>query len=60
MYRWDAGSGEGSVATEASIADAQWHRISVSRRGRRTRLVLDGTDTKEGWSPPGRRSLHLF
>ncbi|VDM84068.1 unnamed protein product [Strongylus vulgaris] len=57
IYRWDAGSGEGSVATDASIADAQWHRISLSRRGRRTRLVLDGADTKEGWSPPGTLAL---
>ncbi|VDM52768.1 unnamed protein product [Angiostrongylus costaricensis] len=51
MYRWDAGSGEASVSTVNSIADAQWHRVSVSRRGRRTRLQLDGTDMKEGWSP---------
>uniref|UniRef100_A0A0K0DCV7 Cadherin domain protein n=1 Tax=Angiostrongylus cantonensis TaxID=6313 RepID=A0A0K0DCV7_ANGCA len=51
MYRWDAGSGEAIVSTVNSIADAQWHRVSVSRRGRRTRLQLDGADTKEGWSP---------
>ncbi|PIO70015.1 cadherin domain protein, partial [Teladorsagia circumcincta] len=60
VYRWDAGSGEGSVATEASIADAQWHRISVSRRGRRTRLQLDGVDTKEGWSPAGSDVINLY
>ncbi|KAK6741188.1 hypothetical protein RB195_009193 [Necator americanus] len=60
VYRWDAGSGEGSVTTDASIADAQWHRVSVSRRGRRTRLVLDGADTKEGWSPPGSDVINLY
>ncbi|VDO60529.1 unnamed protein product [Heligmosomoides polygyrus] len=60
VYRWEAGSGEGSVATETSIADAQWHRISVSRRGRRTRLLLDGADTKEGWSPAGSDVINLY
>ncbi|KAK6055934.1 cadherin domain protein [Cooperia oncophora] len=60
VYRWNAGSGEGAVTTEKSIADAQWHRISVSRRGRRTRLQLDGVDTKEGWSPPGSDVINLY
>ncbi|KAK5983570.1 hypothetical protein GCK32_004417 [Trichostrongylus colubriformis] len=60
VYRWDAGSGEGSVATESSIADAQWHRISVSRRGRRTRVQLDGVNTKEGWSPAGSDVINLY
>ncbi|VDL72367.1 unnamed protein product, partial [Nippostrongylus brasiliensis] len=60
VYRWDAGSGEGSVTTDSAIADAQWHRISVSRRGRRTRLLLDGADTKEGWSPAGSDVINLY
>uniref|UniRef100_A0A7I4YD34 Cadherin domain protein n=1 Tax=Haemonchus contortus TaxID=6289 RepID=A0A7I4YD34_HAECO len=60
LYRWDAGSGEGTVATDTSIADAQWHRVSVSRRGRRTRLQLDGVDTKEGWSPAGSDVINLY
>ncbi|KJH45106.1 cadherin domain protein [Dictyocaulus viviparus] len=60
VYRWDAGSGQGSVSSVNSITDAQWHRISVSRRGRRTRLQLDGADTKEGWSPTGSDVINLY
>ncbi|KAJ1372475.1 hypothetical protein KIN20_034644 [Parelaphostrongylus tenuis] len=51
---------EGTVSTINSIADAQWHRVSVSRRGRRTRLQLDGSDTKEGWSPTGSDVINLY
>ena len=58
-YRWDAGWGPGVVKSKLMTADGKWHRVRVSRRGRRTRMTVDEKETEEAWSPPGADVLNL-
>ncbi|CAD6197559.1 unnamed protein product [Caenorhabditis auriculariae] len=58
-YVWNAGAGEGRVRSKTSISDGKWHRIVVSRRQRRTKLIVDESDTHESFSPPGALVLNL-
>nr|ACI49172.1 hypothetical protein Csp3_JD01.004 [Caenorhabditis angaria] len=58
-YSWDAGSGQGIVRSKILIGDGKWHRIGISRRQRRTRLVVDDSDIQEAFSPIGSTVINL-
>ncbi|CAB3403624.1 unnamed protein product [Caenorhabditis bovis] len=58
-YTWDAGSGQGVVRSRTTIADGKWHKVSVSRRQRRTRITVDETDVQEAFSPLGSSVINL-
>ena len=61
QYRFDCGSGEGLVRiSDVSIADGQWHTVSLIRRGRQARLSLDKTFTAEGYAPGPNSVLNLY
>lgn len=60
-YRWDCGSGEGSTRLlTVRVNDGAWHELKISRRGRKTTMILDGIHTVEGTSPPGSDVINLF
>ena len=48
-YHWDAGTGTGIVASKTQIVDGQWHRITISRRQRRTRMTIDDDGLQEAF-----------
>uniref|UniRef100_A0A1I7T8F7 Cadherin domain-containing protein n=1 Tax=Caenorhabditis tropicalis TaxID=1561998 RepID=A0A1I7T8F7_9PELO len=61
-YHWDAGTGPGIVASKTTVVDGKWHRVTISRRQRRTRMTIDDIDLQESFSPIGATvvNLHRF
>lgn len=60
-YRWDCGSGEGlAQLLTVRVNDGVWHELKISRRGRKTTMILDNIHFVEGISPPGSDVINLF
>ncbi|UMM23352.1 hypothetical protein L5515_004116 [Caenorhabditis briggsae] len=59
QYHWDAGTGTGIVTSKTLIVDGQWHRITISRRQRRTRMTVDDDGLEEAFSPVGSTVVNL-
>lgn len=58
-YHWDAGTGTGIVTSKTPIVDGQWHRVTISRRQRRTRMTIDDDGLQEAFSPIGSTVVNL-
>nr|NVI76541.1 neurexin IV [Cucujiformia] len=62
QFQYQAGSGPMAVTRETSysLADDQWHSVSVERNRKEAMLVVDGALKAEIREPPGPvRALHL-
>ncbi|XP_052648523.1 LOW QUALITY PROTEIN: basement membrane-specific heparan sulfate proteoglycan core protein [Harpia harpyja] len=51
VFSYQLGSGEASIVSEDPINDGEWHRVTVTREGRRGRLQVDGEEPVSGESP---------
>lgn len=62
QFTYQAGSGPMAVnyKTSYSVADNEWHAVSIERNRKGARLVVDGAMKSEIREPPGPiRALHL-
>uniref|UniRef100_A0A1B6CD05 Neurexin-4 n=2 Tax=Clastoptera arizonana TaxID=38151 RepID=A0A1B6CD05_9HEMI len=62
QFNYQAGSGPlgVSVETSSSLADNNWHSVSVERNRKEARVIIDGSQRAEVREPPGPvRALHL-
>ncbi|XP_062486111.1 basement membrane-specific heparan sulfate proteoglycan core protein isoform X4 [Pezoporus occidentalis] len=51
VFSYQLGSGEGTIISEDPINDGEWHRVTVTREGRRGQLQVDGEEPVSGESP---------
>ncbi|KAK2521549.1 Hspg2 [Columba guinea] len=51
VFSYQLGSGEATIVSEDPINDGEWHRVTVTREGRRGRLQVDGEEPVTGESP---------
>ncbi|KAK4809745.1 hypothetical protein QYF61_007113 [Mycteria americana] len=51
VFSYQLGSGEATIVSEDPINDGEWHRVTVTREGRRGRLQVDGEEPVSGESP---------
>ncbi|XP_014117185.1 PREDICTED: basement membrane-specific heparan sulfate proteoglycan core protein isoform X3 [Pseudopodoces humilis] len=51
VFRYQLGSGEATITSEDPINDGEWHRVTVTREGRRGQLQVDGEEPVSGESP---------
>ncbi|XP_031987365.1 basement membrane-specific heparan sulfate proteoglycan core protein isoform X4 [Corvus moneduloides] len=51
VFSYQLGSGEATITSEDPINDGEWHRVTVTREGRRGQLQVDGEEPVSGESP---------
>ncbi|XP_030363787.1 basement membrane-specific heparan sulfate proteoglycan core protein isoform X2 [Strigops habroptila] len=51
VFSYQLGSGEATIVSEDPINDGEWHRVLVTREGRRGQLQVDGEEPVSGESP---------
>ncbi|XP_075629463.1 basement membrane-specific heparan sulfate proteoglycan core protein isoform X8 [Balearica regulorum gibbericeps] len=51
VFSYQLGSGEAAIVSEDPINDGEWHRVTVTREGRRGWLQVDGEEPVSGESP---------
>ncbi|KAM8989956.1 basement membrane-specific heparan sulfate proteoglycan core protein isoform 4-T4 [Ara ararauna] len=51
VFSYQLGSGEATIVSEDPINDGEWHRVTVTREGRRGQLQVDGEEPVSGESP---------
>ncbi|XP_040441615.1 LOW QUALITY PROTEIN: basement membrane-specific heparan sulfate proteoglycan core protein [Falco naumanni] len=51
VFSYQLGSGEATIISEDPINDGEWHRVVVTREGRRGQLQVDGEEPVSGESP---------
>ncbi|XP_030319283.1 basement membrane-specific heparan sulfate proteoglycan core protein [Calypte anna] len=51
VFSYQLGSGEATIVSEDPINDGEWHRVTVTREGRRGWLQVDGEEPVSGESP---------
>ncbi|XP_063273588.1 basement membrane-specific heparan sulfate proteoglycan core protein isoform X1 [Prinia subflava] len=51
VFSYQLGSGEATITSEDPVNDGEWHRVSVTREGRRGQLQVDGEEPVSGESP---------
>ncbi|XP_069730950.1 basement membrane-specific heparan sulfate proteoglycan core protein isoform X7 [Phaenicophaeus curvirostris] len=51
VFNYQLGSGEATIVSEDPINDGEWHRVTVTRKGRRGWLQVDGEEPVSGESP---------
>ncbi|XP_032935509.1 basement membrane-specific heparan sulfate proteoglycan core protein isoform X4 [Catharus ustulatus] len=51
VFSYQLGSGEATITSEDAINDGEWHRVTVTREGRRGQLQVDGEEPVSGESP---------
>ncbi|XP_041319303.1 basement membrane-specific heparan sulfate proteoglycan core protein isoform X9 [Pyrgilauda ruficollis] len=51
VFSYQLGSGEATITSEDPVNDGEWHRVTVTREGRRGQLQVDGEEPVSGESP---------
>ncbi|KAL9825380.1 LOW QUALITY PROTEIN: basement membrane-specific heparan sulfate proteoglycan core protein [Geothlypis trichas] len=51
VFSYQLGSGEATITSEDPVNDGEWHRVTVTREGRRGQLQVDGEEAVSGESP---------
>ncbi|XP_064586428.1 basement membrane-specific heparan sulfate proteoglycan core protein isoform X2 [Zonotrichia leucophrys gambelii] len=51
VFSYQLGSGEATITSEDPVNDGEWHRVMVTREGRRGQLQVDGEEPVSGESP---------